>query len=77
MRVELDLEHKECSHCGKTANRTISIDIPEELHAHLGVRCASNIFGLNLTGNPWKAAAKLANHLIGMDAEEIMELIEN
>lgn len=73
--VSLDFDTNACSCCGKSnLKRTIRI-VHEEGELNLGVKCAGNYFSLNLTGNPYKATAKLGDKIYGMSEAKFYDII--
>lgn len=74
--VGIDLDTSACACCGKSnLKRTIRIAY-EDGEINLGVKCAGDYFNLNLTGNPYKAAAKLNKEIDGMSENRFYGIID-
>lgn len=73
----LNIEVNTCDCCGKSnLKRTIQLDLPGGGALYLGVICAGRWFKLNMTGNPWYAADRLAKKLRKIKNEEISEIVQ-
>ena len=75
--VELDENITTCDCCGKTKlGRTFCIYDGYEIEVYLGRVCAKDWFGLDLSGNPYRAIERLRYKIKRMTNDEIEELIE-
>ena len=78
INVEIDETVTQCDCCGKQhLKRTIHLFSEEIGSIHIGVICASKWFGMNLTGNPYYAGAKLDKHIQNLEDDELDEIIQN
>ena len=79
INVEIDETVTVCDCCGKQhLKRTIHLFSEEIGSIHIGVICASRWFELNLTGNPFYAAAKLDRHISKyLEDDELETIIED
>ena len=72
----VDHNINQCDCCGKSKlMRTLHVRY-NNTHLALGVVCAGKHFDLNLTGNPYKAAAKLERALNEYSRDEFEEHLE-
>ena len=75
--ASLDTSIHTCSCCGKSnLMRAIKVKFDKVGEMHLGVVCAGKHFDLNLSGNPYKAAAKLERYLSSIDEEDFYSIID-
>ena len=76
--VSIVLGVEACDCCGMTKlKRAIHFEGADFKSFNLGVKCAGEHFNLNLTGNPYKAAAKLGRMINSMDTWEFMDILDN
>lgn len=76
--VSLNDTVRQCDCCGrKHMKRTFEISGADINPIHLGHVCAGEWFKLNLTGNKYKARARLANKINSLSSDEVSEIIED
>ena len=75
---KISLDVNQCDCCGKTRlKRTVHLFNEDIGDIYLGVTCAGNWFGLNMSGNPYKAANKLGRHLKTVHDEQLDKIFED
>jgi len=70
--VTLNFDVHQCDCCGKdNLKRTVRLEVPGGGLVHLGVICAGRWFKMNLTGNPYYAADRLAKKVRELDNSNV------